>query len=267
MRSPIPRTVLGKGQLYFSIVGMVGFAISVVYTIAASQSCTGLGCTSALLGLLTGAASLSVSLLAIPAYGWMKGKRWAPIANLVLILPLVLVCAYIIGIGYDVAAQSKRHSTRPNTVASQWSPVTRATVDTIFSEIESFAFGVQRIPGNELLWRTAPPAPDFRLQPKAYQLITEKEASAVIHYLADDGFFDRLHNEQASPFVPPPGSYLLIHVSNGADILLTDRVPWTATVYERNGSKRPPSRGQLYVIKGLVYSPGALTSLEAVLSE
>jgi len=261
------KTVLGKGQLYFSFVGMVGLAVSAVYSIAASQSCTGLGCTSALLGLLTGVASLSVSILAIPAYGWLKGKRWAPIANVVLILPLVLVSAFIIGISYDIAAQSKMHSTSPHAAASRWSPISRAAVDSMLSEIRGFAFGVQRVPGDELLWRTAPPAPDYRLQPKAYQLITEEEASALIHYLADDGFFDRLVDKQASPFVPPPGSYLLFHVSNGADLSLTDRIPWTAAVYERNGLTRPPSIGQLYDIKDLVNSPAALVSMEAILAE
>lgn len=102
MPSPLWNKLLGPVQMGVAVAGMLVAAASSVYGFIASKSCAGIGCTSALFGLLIAVAGLAVSLLALPAWAWIAGNRWALPLNLVMLLPLIVVGWLLLGIAGDV---------------------------------------------------------------------------------------------------------------------------------------------------------------------
>ena len=130
--------IVGKVQRAVSLVAICVLVPSVIYAFIAARSCTGLGCTSSLLAIVVASISFAFALLLIPAIGWLKGKAWAPVVNLVLMLPLIAAGLLLYAIRHDIAQASQ---SRPlniglgTSVVTQDIPVMESTIGYLMNEV------------------------------------------------------------------------------------------------------------------------------------
>ena len=99
--------IAGRTQMAIAVVAICILIPSVIYAIVAARSCTGLGCTGSLAAMVIAAISFAFALLLIPAVGWLKQKRWAPVLNLVMLLPLFAAGFLVHAILHDIAQNKK----------------------------------------------------------------------------------------------------------------------------------------------------------------
>ena len=129
--------IAGKVQRAVAVVAICVLFLSVIYAVIAARSCTGLGCTSTLAAMVVAGISFAFALLLIPAIGWLKGKAWAPVVNLVMLLPLIAAGFLLYAIRHDIAQASE---SRPleiglgTSVATQDLPVMESTIGYLINE-------------------------------------------------------------------------------------------------------------------------------------
>jgi hypothetical protein len=130
--------ILGKAQRAVALVAICVLVPSVLYAVVAARSCTGLGCTSSLAAIVVASVSFAFALLLIPAIGWLKGKPWALVLNLVMLLPLIAAGLLSYAVLHDIAqaSQSRPHDIGLGTnVATQDLPVMESTIEYIINEM------------------------------------------------------------------------------------------------------------------------------------
>lgn len=96
------RLILGRLQLGVAVIGVLGLIASLIYAFSAAGSCFGLGCTASLVAFAASIFFLALALLAIPAYGWLRGRPWARLANAVALIPLIVVVYVAMRIAGDL---------------------------------------------------------------------------------------------------------------------------------------------------------------------
>ena len=126
-----------KTQREVAVVALCILILSVIYAIVVARSCTGLGCTASLAAMVIAAISFAFALLLIPAIGWLRGKRWAPVVNLVMLLPLIAAGFLVYGILHDIA--QNKHPRFLNiglglNLATQDLPVIESTIGYLINE-------------------------------------------------------------------------------------------------------------------------------------
>lgn len=136
-KQPSYGVIVGKAQLAVAMVALCVLIPSVIYTIVAARSCTGLGCTSSLAAMVVASISFAFALLLIPSIGWLKGKRWAPIVNLVMLLPLIVAGFLVYAIRHDIAQDNQSRPVDIGlglNVATQDLPVIESTIGYLINE-------------------------------------------------------------------------------------------------------------------------------------
>lgn len=132
--------IVGRTQVAIAVVALCILIPSVIYAIVAARSCTGLGCTGSLAAMVIAAISFAFALLLIPAIGWLKRKRWAPVVNLVMLLPLLAAGFLVYAISHDIAQNEKP---RPMDIglglnlATQDLPVMESMIEYLINEKSS----------------------------------------------------------------------------------------------------------------------------------
>lgn len=130
--------IAGQVQRAVAVVAICVLFLSLIYAAISARSCTGLGCTSTLAALVVAGISFAFALLLVPAIGLLKGKAWAPVVNLVMLLPLIAAGFLLYAIRQDIA---QIREPRPldigigTSVVTQDLPVMESTIGHLISEM------------------------------------------------------------------------------------------------------------------------------------
>ncbi len=94
-------TVLGTVQFGVAVFGVFGLVACVLLGVSIAGDCMGLGCVGAVIAYGAAALCFCLALLGLPAWAWLTGKRWAKLANVLALVPLVAMTAVVVAVLMD----------------------------------------------------------------------------------------------------------------------------------------------------------------------
>ncbi len=91
-------TVLGTVQFGIAVFGVFGLVACVLLGMSIAGDCMGLGCVGAVIAYGAAALCFCLALLGLPAWAWLTGRRWAKLANVLALVPLVAMTAVVVAV-------------------------------------------------------------------------------------------------------------------------------------------------------------------------